>query len=73
MPGGLNVAEDYLIAVATGGHTTMVIKQCTTQFWYLGHRIRGSMGDGDPDNETESVLTLPILQQLIFVVCLQDL
>lgn len=37
---------DVLMAVETGGHTTMVIKKCTFKFGYVGHRVNGSMGDG---------------------------
>ncbi len=42
---GLDV-NDRLIAVETGGHTTLVIKQCSKRFGYVGHRVNGSMGDG---------------------------
>lgn len=54
-PGGLLDENDTnkLIAVETGGHTTINIKECTASFGYVGHRIRGSMGDGSADNETE--------------------
>ena len=47
--GKLNLT-DKLIAVETGGHTTITIKECSTKFGYLGHRIHGSMADGT--NET---------------------
>lgn len=40
-------ATDKLIAVETGGHTTLTIKQCTTKFGYVGHKINGSMANGD--------------------------
>ena len=39
-------ATDTLIAVETGGHTTLIIKQCTNKFGYVGHRINGSMANG---------------------------
>jgi uncharacterized repeat protein (TIGR01451 family) len=39
-------ATDKIIAVETGGHTSMNIKKCTTTFGYVGHRTNGSMGDG---------------------------
>ena len=40
------LATDMLMAVETGGHTTMVVKKCTFKYGYVGHRINGSMGDG---------------------------
>ncbi|MDG4946009.1 Ig-like domain-containing protein [Weeksellaceae bacterium KMM 9713] len=46
MPGGLEVG-DRIMAVETGGHTTMTFKQCTSNFGYVGHRTYGSMGDGN--------------------------
>ncbi len=39
-------ATDRLIAVETGGHTSMVVKDCEAKFGYVGHRINGSMGNG---------------------------
>ncbi|MDG4949604.1 hypothetical protein NLM59_01590 [Weeksellaceae bacterium KMM 9724] len=45
MVGGLSNG-DNIMAVETGGHTTMVIKQCSFKFGYLGHKVLGSMGDG---------------------------
>lgn len=52
-PGKLNL-NDTLIAVETGGHTTLTIKQCSTKFGYVGHRIRGSMADGTSTSGTET-------------------
>jgi|GEM_PF-1358786 len=43
--GKLNLG-DTLIAVETGGHTTLTIKQCSTKFGYVGHRTNGSMANG---------------------------
>ncbi|MBK9255216.1 MAG: DUF11 domain-containing protein [Saprospiraceae bacterium] len=40
------LSTDKIIAVETGGHTSMNIKKCTSNFGYVGHRINGSMGDG---------------------------
>ncbi|MGC4128488.1 MAG: Ig-like domain-containing protein [Bergeyella sp.] len=48
IPGGLT-SSDYIIAVETGGHTSMNIKQCSNYFGYVGHYINGSMGDGTID------------------------
>jgi gliding motility-associated-like protein len=44
-PSGI-LATDEILAVETGGHTTMVSKKCEDKFGYVGHKIRGSMGDG---------------------------
>jgi len=38
-------AGDKLIATETGGHTSMVIKYCVSNFGYVGHKINGSMSD----------------------------
>lgn len=43
-PKQLNLS-DHLMAVESGGHTTLVIKQCTARFGYVGHRTGGSMSD----------------------------
>lgn len=51
-PEKLNLS-DMLIAVETGGHTTLTIKQCSTKFGYIGHRVNGSMADGSTANEFE--------------------
>lgn len=51
--GKLNLG-DTLIAVETGGHTTLTIKQCSTKFGYVGHRIRGSMADNTSGDFTET-------------------
>lgn len=38
--------DDTLMAVETGGHTTLVIRNCTRKYGYIGHKTSGSMGDG---------------------------
>ncbi len=45
---------DKVIAVETGGHTSMVVKDNTAKYGYVGHRIDGSMGDGTSTNTTEN-------------------
>lgn len=45
MPGGLD-ENDAIIAVETGGHTSVSIKQCSQNYGYVGHKVNGSMGDG---------------------------
>ncbi len=47
--------NDVLMAVETGGHTTVVIRQCTTKYGYVGHKTHGSMGDGSSSGGYESV------------------
>jgi len=50
-------ATDKILAVETGGHTSMLAKKCEDFFGYVGHRIRGSMGDGTATTATESSYT----------------
>lgn len=45
IPGGLTTA-DKIIHVETGGHTTIVFKECSNTFGYVGHKTGGSMADG---------------------------
>ncbi|KIQ16499.1 hypothetical protein RT99_20760 [Flavobacterium sp. MEB061] len=52
IPAGLTVA-DKILAVETGGHTSMIVKSCQTNFGYVGHRIRGSMGNGSNGTSDE--------------------
>lgn len=52
MPGTSSNADglkstDNLIAIETGGHTTINVKECTNQYGYVGHRAEGSMGNGN--------------------------
>ncbi|WP_262152776.1 lectin-like domain-containing protein [Chryseobacterium foetidum] len=62
MPGSISGAynaaklnsTDTLIAVETGGHTTLIIKQCSTKFGYVGHRINGSMANNSSTSGTEA-------------------
>lgn len=62
MPGSITGAynatklnsTDTLIAVETGGHTTLIIKQCSTKFGYVGHRINGSMANNSTTAGTET-------------------
>ncbi|WP_276380877.1 Ig-like domain-containing protein [Flavobacterium sp. H4147] len=56
MPSGIS-ASDRILAVETGGHTSMIVKSCETKFGYAGHRIRGSMGDGTNDTTQEATYT----------------
>ncbi|WP_433810950.1 Ig-like domain-containing protein [Flavobacterium johnsoniae] len=56
MPTGLTTS-DKILAVETGGHTSMIVKNCEGNFGYSGHRVRGSMGNGSDANATESQYT----------------
>ena len=46
---GLAVTDE-VIAVETGGHTSMNVKKGNGKFGYVGHRVAGSMGDGSSAN-----------------------
>ncbi|WJS94590.1 Ig-like domain-containing protein [Flavobacterium johnsoniae] len=56
MPSGIS-ASDRILAVETGGHTSMIVKACEAKYGYAGHKIRGSMGDGTDDTSQEAVYT----------------
>ena len=53
-----------IMAVESGGHTTMILKKCEDKFGYIGHRVNGSMACGscgnDDDIKTFSFATAPI-------------
>ena len=52
IPNGLN-SRDQILAVETGGHTSMIVKNCEAKFGYVGHRYNGSMGDGSNADTNE--------------------
>jgi uncharacterized repeat protein (TIGR01451 family)/gliding motility-associated-like protein len=56
MPSGIS-ASDRILAVETGGHTSMIVKACESRFGYVGHRYSGSMGNGSGDDVTETTYT----------------
>lgn len=56
-PNGLSASGDSMLTVETGAHTSMVNKQCSSTFGYVGHRINGSMGNGSSVSATESSYT----------------
>ncbi|OCB74794.1 hypothetical protein LPBF_09250, partial [Flavobacterium crassostreae] len=56
IPNGLTTA-DLILSVETGGHTSMVVKQCNAKFGYVGHRINGSMADGTTNDAYEPAYT----------------
>ncbi len=51
IPTGITTG-DFITYVETGGHTCALIKQCYSKYGYVGHRVRGSIGDGTDVNET---------------------
>lgn len=53
IPTGIT-SSDFITYVETGGHTCALIKQCYSRYGYVGHRVRGSIGDGNDVNETIS-------------------
>ncbi|WP_353119569.1 hypothetical protein [Myroides odoratus] len=55
-PKQLNVS-DHLMAVESGGHTSLVIKQCAARFGYVGHQTAGSMSDNITANGSFSQYT----------------
>ncbi|KUJ59882.1 hypothetical protein AR687_20560, partial [Flavobacteriaceae bacterium CRH] len=52
IPNGLK-SQDHILAVETGGHTSMIVKNCEAKFGYVGHRYNGSMGDGTNSDTNE--------------------
>jgi alpha-tubulin suppressor-like RCC1 family protein len=62
IPSGLS-SSDKIIAVETGGHTSMIIKECSSNFGYAGHSIRGSMANGiaaDAQTTSYTFATAPV-------------
>ncbi|MCW3170760.1 hypothetical protein OMO38_19695 [Chryseobacterium sp. 09-1422] len=66
---GLSTTDD-VIAVETGGHTTINIKKCSQSYGYVGHKVSGSMGDGTSTNA--NVATYSYSTSILFV-CGTDL
>lgn len=64
MPGSIPIGSPYdmgklnwtdkVIALETGGHTSMIVKENNKRYGYVGHRIDGSMADGTSVNQTEN-------------------
>lgn len=51
LPTGIS-ATDFITFAEAGGHTCALVKRCTAKYGYVGHRVRGSIGDGSDVNET---------------------
>lgn len=56
-PSGSPLERDSILTVETGGHTSMIVKQCNPNFGYVGHRVGGSMGNGSAAGATENSYT----------------
>lgn len=59
--------SDKILALETGGHTTLLIKQCTNKFGYIGHRINGSMANGSTSTGNETAFNF--LDTSVLNVC----
>lgn len=75
MPGNSTDANglaltDEVIAVETGGHTTINVKKCSQNFGYVGHKISGSMGDGTSTSGNPNTFSY---STSILIVCGTDL
>jgi gliding motility-associated-like protein len=46
IPTSFNQVTDKALFAEIGGHTLVYLKQGSTQFCYVGHKVDGSMGDG---------------------------
>ncbi|WP_172605420.1 Calx-beta domain-containing protein, partial [Flavobacterium psychrophilum] len=53
MPAGLSTSNKIL-AVETGGHTSMIVDKCETNFGYIGHRVSGSMSNGSIESTVDA-------------------
>ncbi|MFC4687482.1 hypothetical protein ACFO4P_11110 [Epilithonimonas pallida] len=62
---GLNLTDE-VIAVETGGHTTINIKKSDNRFGYVGHYIHGSAGNG---SSTDSQVSTYTYNTSIVTVC----
>ncbi|MBX3255953.1 MAG: T9SS type A sorting domain-containing protein [Chitinophagaceae bacterium] len=51
MFGGLNAANDKVLAIETGGHIVSIFKDCNYKMGYIGHAINGSYAN-DHDETT---------------------
>ncbi|WP_420287251.1 Calx-beta domain-containing protein [Flavobacterium psychrophilum] len=53
IPAGLSTSNKIL-AVETGGHTSMIVDKCETNFGYIGHRVSGSMSNGSIESTVDA-------------------
>src|SRR5690625_3078341 len=50
--------DAVVITAESGGHTSVFIQECETDFGYIGHKINGSMGDGTIGGSTDDEVHL---------------
>ena len=49
---GYQSGRDKALSVEVGGHTTVYVKEGSTSFCYVGHRVSGSMGESTSSSAT---------------------
>ena len=52
-----SISADKIIALETGGHTTLISKKCENHFGYVGHVSEGSIGNGNTGDSYNSSFT----------------
>jgi gliding motility-associated-like protein len=55
LAGGYNQGVDKALFAEMGGHTLLYVKEGSSKFCYVGHRINGSMGDGTSFDAKEPI------------------
>lgn len=55
LAGGFNQGVDKALFAEMGGHTLLYVKEGSSKFCYVGHRISGSMGDGSSLDAREPI------------------
>ena len=55
LAGGYNQGIDKALFAEMGGHTLLYVKEGSSKFCYVGHRINGSMGDGTSFDAKEPI------------------
>jgi hypothetical protein len=53
VPSGFVLGTDRANFIEVGGHTTVIVKDGSSKYCYVGHRVNGSMGDGSTGNVFE--------------------
>ena len=53
IPNGFTVGTDIATFMEVGGHSTIIVKQGSSRYCYIGHRVFGSMGDGTSIDDVE--------------------
>jgi gliding motility-associated-like protein len=55
LAGGFSQGTDKALFAEMGGHTLLYVKEGSSKFCYVGHRINGSMGDGTSFDAKEPI------------------